>query len=117
MNKTITKVLLALNTFFCSNTFIVELIVKSKYNKVIDEVIEFCTEKKRYLFKKDDLIAAVVLIYFQTKRKDRLFIHQYITSFKTVPDVSYAMQKSQRRNERCDCGSGLKFKNCCLKKY
>jgi uncharacterized protein YecA (UPF0149 family) len=36
-----------------------------------------------------------------------------VKSVRNVPE--YARKKEQGRNEKCNCGSGLKYKKCCGK--
>jgi SWIM/SEC-C metal-binding protein len=46
------------------------------------------------------------------KPEDVSGVERLLTSNALVTDRSEA-----RRNDPCPCGSGLKFKKCCLKKY
>jgi hypothetical protein len=40
----------------------------------------------------------------------------FMPRFRSVRNVpQYAPKKEQGRNEKCKCGSGLKYKNCCGK--
>ena len=43
------------------------------------------------------------------------FLIQYI-HYKKYYDQLQLPNKQQGRNEKCNCGSGLKYKKCCLNK-
>ena len=114
--KLFLKLLLVCNTKICSNKTIALFVVKYRYSNLLNEVITFCNTQ-RFLFSKPTLIKAVLIAYYQTNKKNRKFLKEHISLFKVLPDVSSDLRKSQRRNDLCNCGSGIKFKNCCLKKY
>ena len=110
------RIVLQANNFICNDKQIVSFLLDVKFNKVINEVIDYC-QAKRYLFKKEDFKKAILTAYFKTPVKQRKYLKQTILINKALADASEKMRKSQRPNDKCNCGKGKKFKNCCRPKY
>ncbi|WP_435415340.1 SEC-C metal-binding domain-containing protein [Polaribacter aestuariivivens] len=110
------KIFLPINTIFCSNKIIFFIILRLKYYKLLEKVHQH-NIKNRISKNKKDLIKSIKTLYFNTNFLERLYIKNYLEGSLLVADVSTKLKKSQGRNEKCNCGSGLKFKKCCILKY
>lgn len=108
------KILLPINTLLCSNKLILRLLLYTKFKKSLKK-LQVNNIENKYFISDKEVINSIIQVYFSTKKK--VFIKDYITGMFMVPEASYKMIKSQPRNSLCNCGSGKKFKKCCLLKY
>lgn len=110
------RILLPINTFFCSSFIITNLILKIKYKKLIDKCY-ITNVAQGFRNQKQELIQTITQLYYNTPYSKRLFVRDYIIASFQLAKTSYKMMKSQDRNAKCNCGSGKKFKQCCRLKY
>lgn len=110
------KVLLPINNLVCANQLVFYFVLQVRFSNLLVK-LQDNYKKNKIIAKKEDILTAISKVYFTTPRKKRTFIKNYIIGSFYVPEASHKMVKSQGRNEKCNCGSGLKFKKCCLKKY
>lgn len=110
------KVLKPINNFVLQVDFMLDFTLKIRYKKLLNKLHQD-NLKKGYKMSFDEIVKSIKQVYRMMPFQNRMFVKSYIISCFSVDEASTQLIKMQGRNEKCNCGSGLKFKKCCWKKY
>ena len=116
MKKLFSSMVLVLNRIIHSSKLVTYVLIHTYYKNLLQKSYNHnVTQGLRN--PKQDLIQLLQQNYFETPYSNRPTFRTLILGSFALAKHSFTLVKSQPRNAACKCGSGKKFKNCCMLKY
>lgn len=83
------------------------------YKKVLQLSIQY--KRQSFQLSTEEIIEGILIGYYNLKRSKRPFLKDMIQITNRVKNtVPITNNNNQRRNSKCNCGSGKKYKHCCM---
>lgn len=109
-------ILLPINRIIVFHPLIVRFIITYRYKKLFKK-LQIHNKQQSFKISDAELKKGIIHTYFSIPINNRQFIKDYIIGSFMVAETNYKFKKAQPRNSLCNCGSGKKFKKCCMLKY
>ncbi|XRE42366.1 hypothetical protein ACIVBQ_000570 [Tenacibaculum discolor] len=115
MSKAI-KIIIKINSVLLSNKKVAAFFLEFWYKKSLLNVTKLYN-KQGHTIPYSEVLKGVLNTYFSLPFKVRPFLKTVVATTEVVKNTTpIVAEKKQRRNDKCKCNSGKKYKNCCLNK-